>query len=130
MPQKATVTKYTAKAKRGFSATRLQPKKDTQTVDVALGDGETMVLTCNDLSVGTVRGFMRAANNDDMDAAISSLLSLASGWATYDDEGNVVPILDDQGDPYPLNETTLNALDVGVFQKIGESLGKLAPQAA
>jgi hypothetical protein len=123
MPQTRTLARNAPTAKRGISAGMVKRQDTTRQIDVTLDDG-VMVMLCKDLSVGNVRAFTRAQRTDDADLVITAFMDIVADWRTYDDDGNVVPIPDEHGDPWPMTEENLNSLDWEVFQKFGDALGK------
>ncbi len=124
MPQKSTVTKFTPRKKQGVGAGRLMAKSEVQTIEVDLGGGDTMILYCKDLSVGTTRAFTRAANTNDMDLIVSTFQEIATDWATLDPNGKVIPIPDANGEPWEFTPENVDSLDIEVFQLVAQAVGK------
>ena len=126
MPQPTTLTKHAKKMKRGVGASRLRVDQNKiEKVEVDLGDGDILVLSCRDLSVGNVRGFMRAARDNDMDVIATEFLKIVTDWETYDDLGNLSPVMDEQtGEVWPLTDETVDTLELAVFQEFAGALGK------
>jgi hypothetical protein len=126
MPKPATIAKNKKPTPQRAQLSSLVSSVTSQRIDVPLGNGEVLVLQCRDLSVGTARRFVSAGNAGDVDAIVATFLEIADDWGTVDEAGEFVPILDAEGEPWPLNESTVDTLDIAVFTKIGEALGKLA----